>query len=184
MTRPANLDSRLVRDNAQEQRDARTSSDVGRASDPSEDLSFEERMRAIRDSSVTNILPVPPSIPGYHLCWLSTTNTADSITNRVRQGWQPVLASELPSFGSEVSKDSKYDGTIAFNEMLLYKIPKAKHDDLMMYYHHVKPNDDENQIRQNVQNAAMESSRGEQMQIIQEGAFANLGKAPPPSFNC
>jgi hypothetical protein len=56
-----------------------------------------ERLEAFRDKWQNSALPEIPrdAIPGMHLCWLSTTNTYDSIDKRVALGYEPVKASEL-----------------------------------------------------------------------------------------
>jgi hypothetical protein len=61
------------------------------------DIARRERLDAFRDKWANSALPEVPNgaIPGYHFCWLSTTNTYDSIDKRVALGYEPVKASEL-----------------------------------------------------------------------------------------
>ena len=56
-----------------------------------------ERVEAFRDRWQNSALPDLPegAIPGFHLCWLSTTNNYDSIDKRMALGYEPVKASEL-----------------------------------------------------------------------------------------
>lgn len=184
MSRHANQDSRLVRDNAQQERDARSTADADRVTDTATARSFQSRMQAMRDSEREEILPTPPDIPGYSLCWLSTTNGADSIYKRVRQGWVPVMASEIPSFQVDVHKGGEYDGIVACKEMLLYKIPKDFHMDLLSYFHHVKPNEQEESIRQKALQASHATNDGSAIGIVEEGGFKQLGAERTPVFNC
>jgi hypothetical protein len=43
-----------------------------------------------KDEWTQSALPNAPLIPGWHVCWLSTTNSYDSIDKRVRLGYIPV----------------------------------------------------------------------------------------------
>jgi len=62
-----------------------------------DDIARRERLDAFRDKWANSALPDLPEnvIPGMHLCWLSTTNTYDSIDKRMALGYEPVKASEL-----------------------------------------------------------------------------------------
>jgi len=179
-------DSRLVRNAAQPQRDSRSTADADRVEKSPGTLSAEERRRLLRDSEIDETLPTPPEIPGWRTCWLSTTHRTDTIYNRVRKGWQPVMQAEIPGFDDAyVRKDgSKYDGIVACEEMLLYKIPEQIREDLMVIYHHDKPNEEEAGIRQKLQQAVEQDSKGTSIGISQEGGFTELGSVKTPIFNC
>ena len=41
-----------------------------------------ERRKMIRDEWTQNALPRPPEIPGYHVCWLTTSLCANSAYER------------------------------------------------------------------------------------------------------
>ena len=83
------LDDRLI-DRAQEVKDR------ANVADP-DDIARRERIDAFRDKWANSALPDIPAnaIPGMHLCWLSTTNTYDSIDKRMALGYEPVKAGEL-----------------------------------------------------------------------------------------
>ena len=49
-------------------------------------------------------LPKLPSMDGWHLCWLSTTNSYDSIDKRMRLGYVPVKSDELPGYEETVAE--------------------------------------------------------------------------------
>ena len=85
------LEDRLL-DRVEETKD-RIASEV---TDPAA-ASRRERLEAFRDKWQNSALPdLPPGvIPGFHLCWLSTTNNYDSIDKRLALGYEPVKASEL-----------------------------------------------------------------------------------------
>ena len=55
-----------------------------RATANEDDIKRRERIDAFRDKWQNSALPDLPkdAIPGFHLCWLSTTNQYDSIDKR------------------------------------------------------------------------------------------------------
>ena len=81
-------------------------------------------------------LPSPPSLPGWHLCWLTTTSQYDTMQKRARLGYTVVRQDELPEF---VVNNGSPDGTIRCNEMILCKIDVDRYQALMRHYHHKKP---------------------------------------------
>ena len=99
------------------------------ASEDPEAKSRRERLEAFRDKWQNSALPdLPPGIlPGFHLCWLSTTNNYDSIDKRMALGYEPVKASELGKGFEALGKMSsgKFEGCISCNEMVLFKIGRA-----------------------------------------------------------
>ncbi len=105
----------------------------------------------LRQESVQEILPTPPNIEGFHCCWLSTTNSTDPVYKRMQRGYTPVKASEVPGFGGQfVAVGGEFDGCIACNEMLLFKIDKQTYVDLMNIYHYDMPKEQEASIREKI----------------------------------
>ena len=47
------------------------------------DLSDDDRLEMFRAQMYRDALPLIPEIPGYHVCWLTTMNKADSIQQRI-----------------------------------------------------------------------------------------------------
>ena len=184
-TRTQHSDARLVHPIAQEQRDSRSTADAARAG-PESTQSLEERMQDLRDNELTEVLPTPPGRPGYVRCWLSTTNSRDPIFRRVRQGWTPVMAAECEGYEDFALnvQGSKYNGIISSSEMLLYEIPLQKHNDLMMYYHHVRPLEEESAIRRKLQQAVAAEVKGEELGLAEEAGFTELGRPKTPVFHC
>jgi hypothetical protein len=156
----------------------RDSADVGRKNEDGGYLAAEERRRLLRNEAVAEILPTPPKIDGYHFCWLSTTNSNDPIHRRMSVGYLPVKASELNGFDQyKIADGSQFEGCIACNEMLLFKIEEVRYQDLMMIYHHDIPLEQEQSIRDKVVNAAKNERDSDDRQIgIVEGEFENLGR--------
>ncbi len=56
----------------------------------------EERFAALKDVNIK--LPTPPEMPGWHLCWLTTTNQSDTLEWRFRVGYELVKREEIPGF--------------------------------------------------------------------------------------
>lgn len=101
-------------------------------------LSDFERM--LEDEFEDVALPSPPPLPGWHLCWLTTTSQYDTMQKRARLGYEPVKQSELPTF---VINNGATDGFIRCNEMMLCKIDADRYQILMTHFHHKKPLEDE-----------------------------------------
>jgi len=169
-------DARLKKDSGNEVRGSRDSADVDRVQQDGSALSAEERRRMLRNEWVQEVLPTPPKVPGYHHCWLSTTNSTDPVYKRIQRGYVPVKASEVPGFGSQyTATGGEFDGCVACNEMLLFKIPVQLYNDLMTIYHHDMPNEQETSIRENVASNQERDSNGRRLAEI-EGDFNNLGR--------
>jgi len=133
-------DERLKKDSGAAIRGGRDNADVSRVQEDGMALSTAERRRLLRQEWVQEVLPTPPGIPGFHLCWVSTTNSTDPIHKRMQLGYQPVRISEVPGFDQyKVADGSQFEGCIACNEMLLFKIPQEVYQDIMAIYHHDSP---------------------------------------------
>lgn len=177
-------DDRLKKDSGAAVRGSRDSADFDRVQSDGTTLTAEERRRALRKDWVQEILPTPPNIPGFHCCWLSTTNAMDPIYKRVQRGYQPVKASEMPGFGTQfMAQGGEFDGCIACNEMLLFKIDETTYNDLMTIYHYDMPLEQEASIRERVMGAQEHDSGGRALGSV-EGEFNNLGRTvrPPSHF--
>jgi hypothetical protein len=169
-------DARLKKDAGSTMRDSRDNSDKERVQQDGLALSAEERRRLLRNDWVQEVLPTPPAIPGFHLCWVSTTNSTDPIHKRLRMGYVPVKASEVPGFDQYLVKDGQFDGCVACNEMLLFKLPMQIYQDLMTIYHHDMPMEQEQAIRERVESTGERDSTGRNLSIV-EGDFNQLGRS-------
>lgn len=178
-------DDRLKKGAALDVRGSRDDADFNRVHQDGSVLSAEERRRILRQNSVQEVLPTPPKLPGMHCCWLSTTNSTDPIYKRIQRGYVPVKAAEIPGFGSQyTATGGEFDGCIACNEMLLFKIDEQTYTDLMTIYHYDMPNEQEAAIRENVNRKQEFDSNGNQLGHV-EGDFNNLGRSnirAPSSF--
>lgn len=155
----------------------RSDADASRVEKDGTSLTAAERRRALRRDWVQEVLPTPPVIPGFHTCWLSTTNNADPVYRRVERGYIPVKATEIPGLGDQYrSVDGQYEGCITCNEMLLFKIPLDLYNDLMTIYHHDIPLEQEGAIYERVQTNEVDSN-GRPLGFV-EGDYASMGKQP------
>ncbi len=176
-------DERLKKDAGADIRGPRDAADSARNTDGGA-LTPEERRRLLRQEWVTEVLPKPPEIPGFHVCWLSTTNSTDPIYKRIQRGYLPVKTTETPVFGTQYAvQGGEFDGCVACNEMLLFKLPMQIYQDLMTIYHHDMPLEQEQAIRERVSSNQQEDSSGRSLMQV-EGDFNRLGREPTrnPTF--
>lgn len=98
----------------------------------------------LEDEFSQTALPNPPALAGHHLCWLTTASQYDSVQKRQRLGYTPVRQSEMPGFDASNGQSlAGYDGAISCNEMVLFKIPMDRYQQIMAFYHHKKPMQEE-----------------------------------------
>jgi hypothetical protein len=152
------------------------------AEDP-ENQSKRERAEAFRDKWANSALPDLPGgiIPGFHLCWLSTTNNYDSIDKRVALGYEPVKASELGKGFEGLGKMSsgKFEGCVSCNEMVLFKLPEELYQEVMRMMHLEDPLDHQRNITAQVRQGAQEGKGGRSildgghLEMEKEAAKAN-----------
>lgn len=148
-----------------------------------EELSDDERFDLFLGALDQSVLPDLPKMPGYHVCWLTTTHQSDTIPRRLRLGYTLVRAEELgPEWQSTSLKTGEYAGCVAINEMIAAKIPLRQYDRYMAELHHVRPLSEEEKLRAAIDQAREDAeSRGA---ALHEGtAMADLvRRAKMPSF--
>ena len=146
------------------------------AEDP-DNKTKRERAEAFRDKWQNSALPDLPGgiIPGFHLCWLSTTNNYDSIDKRVALGYEPVKASELGKGFEGLGKMSsgKFEGCVSCNEMVLFKLPEEIYQEVMRMMHLEDPLDHQRNITAAVRNSAQEGKGG---RSVLEGGVLEMEK--------
>lgn len=153
------LDDRIA-DRVQEVKDRAMTADP-------EDIARRERLEAFRDKWQNSALPDIPAgvIPGMHLCWLSTTNTYDSIDKRMSLGYEPVKAAELGKGFEGLGKmnSGKFEGCISCNEMILFKIPEDVYQEVMRMLHLEDPLEHQRNITAQVRETAQDRKGGRSM---------------------
>lgn len=151
-------------------------------------LSDEERLDEFRKSFFQSVLPDLPTIDGYHVCWLTTTNPRDSIASRVRLGYTPIKAEDVPGWEHATLKSGEWMGCIGVNEMIAFKLPMHLYEAYMREAHHSQPLAEEEKltavidvIREEAAAAAKSGMRGIRFEI--EEGMAELGQdLDPGSF--
>jgi len=112
----------------------------------SREISDDDRLEMFRAQLFNDALPDLPEIPGYHVCWLTTTNPRDPIHRRIQLGYEPVKAEEVPGMEHASVKTGEYVGMIAVNEMLAFKLPESLYQRFMKEAHYDAPLREEDKL--------------------------------------
>jgi len=103
------------------------------------EVSEDDRLEMFRNQLFNDALPDLPDIPGYHVCWLTTTNPRDPIHRRIQLGYEPVKAEEVPGMEYASLKTGEWAGLIGVNEMVAFKLPMSLYQGFMQEAHHTAP---------------------------------------------
>lgn len=146
------------------------------------ELTDLELSAMFNQSFYQDALPDIPNIPGYHVCWLTTTNSRDTVPMRMRLGYTPVTLSDIPGWEHTTLKSGEYAGYIGVNEMLAFKIPLKLYNRIMQEYHHWAPLREQEKIL-----GTVDSLKGQAQSVggkVEEGdGISDLRKSVPvPSF--
>jgi hypothetical protein len=180
------MESRLKKSITAGGRHTRASEDQSRL--PAEDsfASTQDIDQMWSDEWTQSALPKVPDMPGYHLCWLSTTNSYDTIDKRIRLGYTPVLADEMPGFENYRVKAGEHVGHISCNEMLLFKIPMDLYQRVMTHFHYQKPMEATQAIMERMEELQQGAdSSGHRLLKTEGEGFGNVAKSSvnrPPVF--
>lgn len=124
--------------------------DTRRAQDRSvteqRELSEDDRLEMFRNQLFNDALPDLPDLPGYHMCWLTTTNPRDPIFRRMQLGYEPLRPEEVPGMAHATIKTGEYSGMIGVNEMLAFKLPMSLYQKFMQEAHHDAPLREEDKL--------------------------------------
>jgi hypothetical protein len=177
------MDSRIKKSLNSGGRENRAVLDASRDAPENLFVSSDERRKMWKDEWTQEALPKIPAIPGWHLCWLSTTNSYDSIDKRIRLGYVPVKAEELPGYDNYRVKAGEHIGFIACNEMLLYKLPMDLYQDVMAQMHHDAPLEEANKIRVQAEQIQGRDSSGKRLGQVEGEGLGEIDKPiPAPIF--
>jgi hypothetical protein len=163
------MDSRLKKSLQAGGRNDRASEDASRRPPEEKFMSAQERRKMWSDEWTQSALPKTPVIPGWHLCWLSTTNSYDTIDKRMRLGYVPVTADELPGFDSYRVKAGEHVGHVSCNEMLLFKLPMDVYQDVMAQMHYEAPREEVDRILSQAESAGAKDSSGRRLVQVEAG---------------
>jgi len=178
------MDSRLKKSLNTGGRESRASLDSSREAPEEMFVSAEERRKMWKEEWVQSALPPAPDMPGWHVCWLSTTNSYDSIDKRLRLGYTPVMADEVKGYENWRVKAGEHSGYVACNEMLLFKIPMDTYQDIMAHFHHDQPLEEANKIKVQAESQLGRDSRGKSLGQVEGDGLEQIDKPiPAPIFH-
>lgn len=104
----------------------------------SRDLETRATMERPKKWMPPQLLPDPIPEPGYAFRWirLSTLGTADAmnISSKLREGWEPVKASEHPEIQLLSGQSTRFPDSIEIGGLLLCKTPVEFTEDRDGYY--------------------------------------------------
>jgi hypothetical protein len=177
------MDQRLKKSLSAGGRESRASHDPVREAPEEKFVSADERRKMWKDEWTQSALPNVPELKGFHLCWLSTTNGYDSIDKRMRLGYTPVKADDIPGYENWRVKAGEHVGFIACNEMLLFKLPMEQYQDVMSHFHHEAPLEEANKIRLQAEQQVGRDSSGKRLGQVEGEGLDNIDKPiPAPEF--
>jgi hypothetical protein len=109
-------------------------------------LTEDDRVDEFLGSVHQTHLPNLPKIPGWHVCWLTTTNNRDTVEMRRRAGYELVTPEDVPGWSFATLKSGEYAGYIGVNEMVAAKIPFRLYERIMKRWHHEDPMSEEGRL--------------------------------------
>lgn len=178
------MDKRLKKNLSAGGRESRANLDPSREAPEDTFVSAEERRKMWKDEWTQSALPNVPALKGFHVCWLSTTNSYDSIDKRMRLGYVPVRVEEIPGFENWRVKAGEHAGFIACNEMLLFKIPQEDYQEIMAHFHHEAPLEEANKIRLQAEAQQGRDSSGRRLGQVEGDGLDNIDTPiPAPVFS-
>lgn len=151
------------------------------------EMTDSDRLDMFRSSFFNSALPNLPRIPGYHTCWLTTTNPRDPIHARLRLGYSLVKASDVPGWEHASLKSGDWIGCIGVNEMLAAKLPLNLYESYMREAHYDQPLQEEEKLNAATEDVVMQAqsiAKSRQKTLSLEEGSAEIGKNRPsvPSF--
>ena len=172
-------ESRLKKSLSAGGREDRASEDASRSAPEDKFISTQERRRMWSEEWTQSALPKLPEITGWHLCWLSTTNSYDSIDKRIRLGYVPVKSEEIPGYEDYRVKSGEHVGHVSCNEMLLFKLPMDIYQEIMVYQHHDRPREEAEKIRVQAESLqGQRDSNGRSLVQVEGEGIGSIEKQP------
>lgn len=139
----------------------------------------DDRLEMFRNSLFNDALPNLPEIPGYHVCWLTTTNPRDTLYRRFQMGYEPIKPDEVPGMVQATIKTGEYAGLIGVNEMIACKLPLNLYQRFMQEAHFDAPQREADKLTQAVDALKEQAARdggllieGDGMQDLRRGTPA------------
>lgn len=142
------------------------------------EISEDERVEMFRMQNFQSVLPDLPKIPGWHICWLSTTHPSDTIQRRQMLGYEPVKPSDVPGMDLFTLTTGDYQGMVGVKEMVAFKLPESLYQKYMMISHHEEPMRQQEGIVANI-DSLREQAAELQGRLIEGDGISDLRKAAP-----
>lgn len=149
-----------------------------RAVTENREITDADRLKVLSSGFLQIKLPNLPEIPGYHTCWLSTNNPADTIAWRLQVGYELLKATDVPGWKHGTCATSEYSEYVGVNEMIGSKIRTDLYHKIMQHLHHDEPMATEAGIRGLIDTAKGEAESVGSRVEEEEGTQA-LGKHAP-----
>jgi len=156
---------------------------IGGDRDQPLDADDELRMQMFRDTLFRTSLPNLPPIPGYHVCWLTTTNSRDNLAQRRAIGYEPITEEDVPGFQHLRAKDGEMAGYISVNEMVAFKIREELYQRFMMAVHHDAPLEEEQKLEDSLEELQHRASAQKGRIVAESGSLQIRQLARRPSFS-
>ena len=173
------MESRLKKSLNANGRQDRSNGEASHSAPEDKFISAQERKKMWSEEWTQSALPKLPNLSGWHLCWLSTTNSYDSIDKRIRLGYVPVKSEELPGFEDYRVKSGEHVGHISCNEMLLFKLPMDIFQEIMTYQHHDKPREEADKIRVQIESLqGQRDSNGKSLVNVEGEGIGGIEQQP------
>ena len=97
-------------------------------------------------------------------------------------GYEPVKVEEVPGLEIYKMKSGEFEGFVACNEMVLFKIRNEIYQDMMSYFHHEKPLEEEQMLKKS--NEALNDANAQAVAAPADDGFKSFGKPlKAPVFN-
>lgn len=141
-------------------------------------LSDDDRLEMFRNQLFNDALPDLPDIPGFHVCWLTTSNPRDTIYRRMQLGYEPIKPEEIPGMLHATLKTGEWAGMIGVNEMLAFKLPMSLYQRFMQEAHYDAPLREEGKLTETAEFLREQAERDGGRLIEGEG-LQELRRGPP-----
>ena len=152
-----------------------------RALTENRDISDDDRVEMFRASLHQSILPDLPLFPGYHVCWLTTNNSRDTIAHRLRIGYELIREEWCPGWIGGSQGASRIPGIVGVEEMVAARIPLRLYNEYIRIQHHEAPNDEEEKILRRAEELGEQAARmGVELQG-HDGLGSLRTRAPRPT---
>jgi hypothetical protein len=144
-----------------------------------------DRLSLFRQAHAQSALPNLPPIPGYHVCWLASNNSKDTLSWRRRLGYEPIKPEEIVGFGEfAVGQGGTVDGLVHVNEMVAFKLPIDIYHEYMVENHHNAPLREEGKLTDTARQTKEQANRSGSRVELGDGvdALESLDSIRTPDF--